>query len=104
MAERKPKSESKFAGIFQQATPTAEAREVTTSAEIPHDQSAAPAAKPLGRPPGKRSDPAWKQFSVLLKRDTQRQAASILRVKDDGLDLSDLLQNLLEGWIKRQKQ
>ena len=104
MAERKPKPESKFAGIFQQATPAAEAREVTTSAEIPHDQPAAPAAKPLGRPPGKRSDPAWKQFSVLLKRDTQRQAANILRVKDDGLDLSDLLQNLLEGWIKRQKQ
>jgi hypothetical protein len=104
MAERKPKPESKFAGIFQQATPAAGAREVTTSVEIPHNQSAAPAAKPLGRPPGKRSDPAWKQFSVLLKRDTQREAANILRAKDEGLDLSDLVQNLLEGWIKRQKQ
>ena len=104
MAERKPKPESKFAGIFQQATPAAEVSEETT-AKIPHDRpAAAPAAKPLGRPPGKRSDPAWKQFSVLLKRDTQREAANILRVKDDGLDLSDVLQNLLEGWIKRQKQ
>jgi hypothetical protein len=104
MAERKPKPESKFAGIFQQATPAAETGEVPTSADIPHDRPATPTAKPLGRPPGKRSDPAWKQFSVLLKRDTQREAANILRAKDEGLDLSGLVQNLLEGWIKRQKQ
>ena len=62
-----------------------------------------PERKPLGRPPGKRSDPAWKQFSVLLKRETQREAANILRAKDEGLDLSGLVQTLLEGWIKRQK-
>lgn len=61
------------------------------------------AARPLGRPPGKRSDPAWKQFSVLLKRDTQREAATILRARDEGLDLSGLVQSLLESWIKRQK-
>jgi hypothetical protein len=103
MAEQKPKPESKFAGIFQQATSAAETEEVTTHTEIPH-RPASPAAKPLGRPPGKRSDPAWKQFSVLLKRDTQREAVNILRTKDEGLDLSGLVQNLLEGWIKRQKQ
>jgi hypothetical protein len=98
MAEQKPKPESKFAGIFQQATPAAEAGEGAARPEI-----ARPAAKPLGRPPGKRSDPAWKQFSVLLKRETQREAANILRAKDEGLDLSGLVQNLLDGWIKRQK-
>jgi hypothetical protein len=98
MAEQKPKAASKFAGIFQQAAPAEteneqERREITPP----------PAARPLGRPPGKRSDPAWKQFSVLLKRETQREAASILRAKDEGLDLSGLVQNLLEGWIKKQK-
>jgi hypothetical protein len=102
MAEQKTKPESKFAGIFQQATATGEAEEMTARSELP--RAAAPAAKPLGRPPGKRSNPAWKQFSVLLKRDTQREAANILRAKDEGLDLSGLVQNLLEGWIKRQKQ
>lgn len=59
-------------------------------------------AKPMGRPPGKRSDPSWKQFSVLLQKDTHKQAANILRDKDDGSDLSSLVQSLLEAWIKKQ--
>jgi hypothetical protein len=59
--------------------------------------------RPFGRPPGKRSDPAWKQFSLLLKKETQRKAASLLRDKDEGLDLSALVQNLLESWVKKQK-
>ena len=97
MVERKPKAGSKFAGIFQNATATEPEKE-QGRVEI-----AQPAARPLGRPPGKRSDPAWKQFSVLLKKETQREAANILRTKDDGLDLSGLVQNLLENWIRRQK-
>ena len=40
---------------------------------------------------------------MLLKRDTQREAVNILRSNDAGLDLSGLVQNLLEGWIKQQK-
>jgi|ERR1039458_111784 hypothetical protein len=97
MVERKPKAESKFAGIFQNAT-AIEPEQRQRRVEI-----AQPAVRSLGRPPGKRSDPAWKQFSVLLKRETQREAVNILRAKDDGLDLSGLVQNLLEGWIKGQK-
>jgi len=58
--------------------------------------------RPPGRPPGKRSDPAWKQFSVLLRRETQRKAVDMLRDADDGRDLSWLVQSLLEGWIKKQ--
>jgi hypothetical protein len=60
-------------------------------------------ARPLGRPPGKRSDPAWKQFSVLLKKETHRAAANILREQEQGEDFSGLVQNLVESWIKRQK-
>ncbi len=107
MAEQKRKAESKFAGIFQQATPTAEASEVEERSPARPETlqpSAASDTKRLGRPPGKRSDPAWKQFSVLLKRETQREAANILRTKDEGIDLSGLVQNLLDSWIKRQKQ
>jgi hypothetical protein len=59
--------------------------------------------KPMGRPPGKRSDPSWKQFSVLLQKDTHKRAANILRDRDDGQDLSDLVQILLEDWIKKQQ-
>jgi hypothetical protein len=96
MSERKPKSESKFAGIFQQATAN-EAELAPERAELSRQ-----VAKPLGRPPGKRSDPAWKQFSLLLKWQTQREAANILRAKNERLDLSGLVQNLLDDWIKRQ--
>jgi hypothetical protein len=101
---------SKFDRIFATATPPAAApatdrkpAEPVTRHRTAEKPSPAPAARPLGRPPGKRSDPAWKQFSVLLKRDTQREAAAILRAKDEGLDLSGLVQSLLESWIKRQK-
>jgi hypothetical protein len=72
--------------------------------QLPATETLQPIARrPLGRPPGKRSDPAWKQFSVLLKRETQREAARLLREKDDGLDFSGLVQTLVEHWIKRQK-
>jgi len=55
------------------------------------------------KPQGKRSDPAWKQYSVLLKKDSHKQASLILRQKYDGIDLSDLMQALLEHWIQTEQ-
>jgi hypothetical protein len=96
---------SKFDKLFQNAE--AEPPAAPEIATRHHTESQAPSVRPIGRPPGKRSDPAWKQFSVLLKRDTQREAAAILRRKDEGrgggLDLSGLVQSLLESWIERQE-
>jgi hypothetical protein len=96
-------AESKFDKLFQNADAEPEAAPEKAPRRRAERQPPASTSRPLGRPPGKRSDPAWKQFSVLLKRETQREAASILRGKDEGLDLSGLVQNLLESWIKRQK-
>ena len=90
-------AESKFDKLFQNAGAEPEKTHRRRVENKP------PTPRPLGRPAGKRSDPAWKQFSVLLKKETQREAANILRAKDEGLDLSGLVQNLLESWIKRQK-
>jgi hypothetical protein len=54
-----------------------------------------------GRPAtGKRSNPQWKLYSHFLKKQTQRAAAAKLQAEDDGRDLSDVLQELLEGWLK----
>jgi hypothetical protein len=54
-----------------------------------------------GRPAtGKRSNPQWKLYSHFLKKQTQRAAAARLQAEDDGRDLSDVLQELLEGWLK----
>jgi hypothetical protein len=51
------------------------------------------------KPQGKRSDPAWKQYSILLKRESHKKAVLILRKKYDGTDVSDLMETLLEHWL-----
>jgi len=59
------------------------------------------AVKGRGRPPtGKRSNPDWRLYSHFLKRKTQRAAVARLQADDDGRDLSDVLQELLENWLK----
>ena len=57
-----------------------------------------------GRPPGKRSDPTWKLYSHFLKKQTHREVTNILRNEENGRDLSDVLQQLLEEWLLQHKQ
>lgn len=52
------------------------------------------------RASGKRSNPEWKLYSHFLKRKTQRAAVARLQAADEGRDLSDVLQELLENWLK----
>lgn len=54
------------------------------------------------KPQGKRSDPDWKQYSILLKKESHKKAGLILREKYEGVDISDLMQNLLENWLKTE--
>ena len=59
------------------------------------------AEKGRGRPAtGKRSNPEWKLYSHFLKRRTQRAAVARLQAEDSDRDLSDILQELLENWLK----
>lgn len=97
MAEKK----SKFAALahLREAPPEPE--------EVQPPETALPAAAPdgpekgKGRPAtGKRSNPDWKLYSHFLKRKTQRAAVARLQAEDDGRDLSDVLQELLENWLK----
>jgi len=118
-------TKSKFAGIFEQASAPATEPAPPPSGRTEKAPAARIAARPagvrinddpalereaavqgaarlVGRPPGKRSDPDWKQFSVLLKKQTQTAAIDALRAgraKGDDLDLSKLLQELLEKWL-----
>jgi hypothetical protein len=96
-------ADSKFANIFQNAKTGSPGPPPQEPPQPRREKPAAHVPRPLGRPPGKRSDPAWKQYSVLLKKETQREAANILRAKEEGQDLSGLVQTLLAGWVKRQK-
>ena len=101
---------SRFAALaeFRQAQePDAEAP-IAPEPVSPASETVSPAVAPepprgRGRPPGKRSDPAWKLYSHFLKRKTQREAAALLLDRDDGRDLSDVLQGLLEGWLVEKK-
>ena len=90
-------AESKFAGIFQHSLV-----EETRAAERTENPVAA--LKAPGRPPGKRRDPAYKQYSVLLKKQTHRQVTTILRDQEGGPDVSELLQQLLEQWLQQQQK
>ena len=99
-------AKSKFADIFQNANSTAPVPATEAAPRKARPAKPKPAARAprrLGRPPGKRSDPAWKQYSVLLKKETQREAVNLLRADEDGPDLSGLVQHLLEGWVKKRR-
>lgn len=98
----------------------AEKRKFAALAELHRDQTEPEAVEPAlgtapqaivpaapeegrgrGRPArGKRSNPEWKLYSHFLKKQTQRAAAARLQAEDAGRDLSDVLQELLEGWLK----
>jgi hypothetical protein len=101
----------------ERKSPMAEKRKFAALAEL-HRQptepeapepvvvSAPPAAEPkvekgMGRPAtGKRSNPDWKLYSHFLKRQTQRAATARLQAEDSERNLSDVLQELLEKWLK----
>ncbi len=96
----------KFAALaeFRQAQDEPEASAPEAVIAPPVVEPAHEPPRPRGRPPGKRSDPAWKLYSHFLKRKTQRAAAALLLDRDDGRDLSDVLQALLEQWIVEEKR
>jgi hypothetical protein len=52
---------------------------------------------------GKRSDPDWKQRSVLLKNDTFDEARDILKRKYNGRDFSEFVQALIDQWLQTER-
>ena len=56
-----------------------------------------------GRPIGKRGNPDYKQYTVLLKGATHREALENLRRKSARPDFSDLLETLIAAWNRKQK-
>jgi hypothetical protein len=92
-------AEGKFSGLGAaikeaQQQPHGEAEPQRTDRMKPHK----------GRAAGKRSDPAWRQHTVMLKRETHIEASDILPRQENGQDISELLQSLLEQWVKRQRK
>lgn len=98
MAERR-----KFAALadLHRQLPEAEAPAAAEPASLPPSAAEPQVEKGRGRPAtGKRSNPEWKLYSHFLKRKTQRAAVARLQAEDNERDLSDVLEDLLEEWLK----
>jgi hypothetical protein len=94
---------SAFEGLFDERMdqmPRPAERNESSSANRP---AAAATNSKAGRAPGKRSDPAWKQHTVMLRKENHIAACEILRRQENGKDISELLDSLLEGWVKKQR-
>jgi hypothetical protein len=77
---------------------------VALSPEPPISVVPSPVAvpRPPGRPPGKRSDPEWKPRTILMRTKTHRRVSRVLLDRDDGPDLSELIDELLDEWVTKQ--
>jgi hypothetical protein len=100
--------QSKFAGALARLKqPTAEraAAEpaVMDGPATPSPRQAAVATgSGKGRPAtGKRSDPEWNRYTILLRKKTHKQASRRLQDLDTGQDLSELMDQLLTEWLER---
>ena len=87
--------ESKFAGLKELKNPKGKGPEPAPTGAI-----ITPRERKLT---GKRSDPDWKQRSVLLKNDGFDEARDILKRKYNGRDFSELMQALLDQWLATER-
>jgi hypothetical protein len=55
--------------------------------------------KRLGRPPGKRSDPAYQPVTAWIRRATYQSVRERLLREDRG-EFSLLVEDLLQGWLR----
>ena len=55
--------------------------------------------KSTGRRTGKRSDPAFRQVSAWIRRDTYDRV-TIRLIREERREFSELVQTLLEDWLK----
>jgi hypothetical protein len=92
----------KFAALAELHRQPAEDAPPEPAAEpVPPPAAMPEPGKGRGRPAtGKRSNPEWKLYSHFLKKRTQRAAVARLQAEDSDRDLSDVLQELLENWLK----
>lgn len=61
-----------------------------------------PTYRPMGRPPGKRSDPGWSPRTILMRTTTHRKISRVLLDQVKGPDLSELIDQLLTEWLEKQ--
>jgi len=96
---------SKFSALTRQREEAAEAEAEITPAQASapeRTQDIEPAAPRRGRPPGKRSNKDYVQMTAYVRRDVHLKAKIALLESEDSRDLSDLVDELLAGWVEQQ--
>ena len=88
-------AESKFAGLKELKNPKGKGPDTAQKGAL-----ITPKERKLT---GKRSDPDWKQRSVLLKNGSFDEARDILKRKYNGRDFSELVQALLDQWLNTER-
>jgi hypothetical protein len=91
--------QSKFSGVLAKLKHQRPADEPSTPPPAPSVGSEH--GRGRGRPPGKRSDPAYQPTTVLLRKQTKKTATRLLEDTNAAQDLSDLIEHLLTEWIQR---
>lgn len=69
--------------------------------KAPRRTTAAEPPKKMGRPPGKHTDPTYKQMSVYIHEDVRLLVKA--RLLERGEEFSGLVESLLRDWLKRDK-
>lgn len=87
---------SKFQGVIDAAKGREGAPAKTGPVEAP--------TKKRGRPPGKRSNPDFEQITAYIRKDTHQGVKIALLQEGNGQEFSELVENLLSGWLTAQNQ
>lgn len=77
-------------------------KEIQKEQETAQPLAGLPVLLPEKRPlyTGKRSDTAYTQKGVFLKKESIERATQRLKTRGDKTDFSDLMQALLEAWLQ----
>jgi len=96
--------EELFDGRQKTMPPAAERNETRAKSQKSrtsgHDREVEVDTPKTGREPGKRSNPDYKQFSVLLRKRTHMEVSHTLDKLGGNQDVSDLIEQLLEQWLE----
>ena len=91
--------ESKFAGTLQRLRKSPEGREGEKKA-----QSSILSQQSASRSSGKRSDPSWKNITILMRDSVKRDVRYHLSLEGQGKDISSLVDELLTEWLVKNRQ
>lgn len=91
---------SKFDGLLQSRKSRVPATQKSNSPKTQKEAVLEPPAPSVhvGRPRAKRSDPDYQQVTAYIRRDTYTAARK--RLFDDGREFSELVEDLVSGWLK----